>query len=290
MKYPIQKKKRKFSRKKREKKDKKSQPIPRIVIPSFFTLMNLLCGFLAIIYVAEAANPGEPQFMYAAWLIVLAGLFDAMDGFMARVANATSEFGIQLDSIADIVSFGVAPGFLVYHYGLEELQFLGVVIAALSPICGAVRLARFNVEAHDVKGDFFRGLPIPAHALIISSFYLTFSANPELFSGFKYGVTSILIPVQILVTFLMVTTIPFDKIPRFDKTSIKEHKGRYLLFIGYLIAIVLFQEYGLMAVFTMVIARGLVLGLIKFYKQAFGEDDEPEEDETVVIEDYQSGN
>lgn len=282
MKYPIQKKKRKFRRKKRKDNNRKSKPIPRIVVPSFFTLMNLLCGFLAIIYVAEA------RLTFAAWLIVLAGLFDAMDGFMARLANATSEFGIQLDSIADIVSFGVAPGFLVYHFGLHELQFLGVIVSALSPICGAVRLARFNVEAHDVKGDFFRGLPIPAHAIMICAFYLTFSANQEMFSNFQYGVTSVLIPVQIVVTFLMVTTIPFDKIPRFDKTSIKEHKGRYILFLGYLVAIILFQEYGLMAVFTVVIARGLILGGIKFWKQAFSDDEEPEEEEEVVIEDYQS--
>jgi CDP-diacylglycerol--serine O-phosphatidyltransferase len=179
----------------------------------------------------------------------------------------------------------------VYHYGLHELQFLGVIISALSPICGAVRLARFNVEARDVKGDFFRGLPIPAHAIMICAFYLAFYNSPEVFSGLKYGVNSVLIPVQIIVTFLMVTTIPFDKIPRFDKTSIKEHKGRYILFLSYLVAILLFQEYGLMAVFTVVIIRGLILGGMKFWKQAFGEDDDEldqEDEETVVIENYKT--
>ena len=105
MKYPIQKWKR--FRHRRKKRDKpKRKPIPRIVVPSFFTLMNLFCGFLAILSISEG------RLFFGAWLIVSAGLFDALDGFMARLSNATSQFGIELDSISDVVSFGVAPGFI----------------------------------------------------------------------------------------------------------------------------------------------------------------------------------
>lgn len=109
--------------------------------------MNLFCGFLAIISIAEG------RLFFGAWLIVFAGLFDALDGFMARLSNATSQFGIELDSICDVVSFGVAPGFLLYSYGLSELPFVGIILSALTPLCGAVRLARFNVEVQGERPD-----------------------------------------------------------------------------------------------------------------------------------------
>src|SRR5699024_8660341 len=98
MKYQIQKWKRFRRRKKKEQEGRARKQIPRIVVPSFFTLMNLFCGFLAIISISEG------RLFFGAWLIVFAGLFDALDGFMARLSNATSQFGIELDSISDVVS------------------------------------------------------------------------------------------------------------------------------------------------------------------------------------------
>lgn len=277
MKYPIQKWTHFRQRRKGKKKGKrKRKPIPRIIVPSFFTLMNLFCGFLAIISIAEG------QLFFGAWLIVVAGLFDTLDGFMARLSNATSQFGIELDSICDVVSFGVAPGFLLYSYGLSELPFVGIILSALPPLCGAVRLARFNVEAQSERPDYFRGLPIPAQAIMISAFYLTFYNRPELFSGFENGVNTVLIPLIVLLSFLMVSTIPFDKIPRFDKPSVKKYKGRIFLFLFYLVLIVVLQEIGLMIVFSAFILKGLALGAIRFWKEAFSENgdvEEPEEEE-----------
>jgi len=211
MKYPIQRLK---LRKKRERRKRK--PIPRIVIPSFFTLMNLFCGFLSIIMVAEG------NLVFGAWLIVVSGLFDALDGFMARLANATSEFGIELDSISDVVSFGVAPGFLLYTFTLHELDIIGIILSAL-----------------------------------------------------PHGFLSFIIPVVIVLSFLMVSTIPFDKIPRFDKTSVKKYKNRLILFFIYMLIIAIFQDIGLMIVFTFFILKGLVIGAIIFWKRAFTDDDEP---------------
>jgi len=285
MKYPIQNKNKFRKRKKRRKRKRFKRPIPRIVFPSFFTLMNLFCGFLAIINIAEG------RLNFGAWLIVFAGLFDAFDGFMARLSNATSEFGIQLDSISDVVSFGVAPGFLLYNFGMADLQFVGIIISSLPPLCGAVRLARFNVEVHQVGDEFFRGLPIPAQAVMISAFYLTFYTRLELFDVFKYGVNSVMIPIVIVLSFLMVSTVPFDKIPRFDKTTIKKHKGRLMLFIGYLVVIILLQEYGLMAVFTVFIFKGIILSGLKFWRQAYGDEeieDDEEDDEFIIIDDIHS--
>ncbi len=275
MKYPIQKWKRFRRRRRRKKKGdgRKRKQIPRTVIPSFFTLMNLFCGFLAIISISEG------RLFFGAWLIVFAGLFDALDGFMARLSNATSQFGIELDSISDVVSFGVAPGFLLYAFGLGEMPFVGIILSALPPLCGAVRLARYNVDVQESRTDFFKGLPIPAQAIMISAFYLTFYNQLEIFEGFEYGLNTVLIPLIVLLSFLMVSTIPFDKMPSFDRESIKKHKGKLSLFIIYGVLILLFQEVGLMIVFSAFVLKGIFMGAIFFWKEAFGEVDGLVEDE-----------
>lgn len=267
MKYPIQKWKR-FRRRRKKRNGRKRKPIPRIVVPSFFTLMNLFCGFLAIISIAEG------RLFFGAWLIVFAGLFDALDGFMARLSNATSQFGIELDSISDVVSFGVAPGFLLYEFGLAELPLVGILLSALPPLCGAVRLARFNVESKEPVLAYFKGLPIPAQALMIAAFYLTFHDRLYWFADFENGINSLLIPLIVLLSFLMVSTVPFDKMPSFDRASIQRYKGRLFLFIFYGILIVVLQEIGLMIVFSAFILKGLVLGAWIFWEEAFGEDEE----------------
>lgn len=274
MKYPIQKWKRFRKRRKRKRKENggKRKQIPRTVIPSFFTLMNLFCGFLAIISIAEG------RLFFGAWLIVFAGLFDALDGFMARLSNATSQFGIELDSISDVVSFGVAPGFLLYAFGLGDMPFVGIILSALTPLCGAVRLARYNVDAQETRGDFFKGLPIPGQALMIAAFYLTFYNQLEIFAGLEYGLNTVLVPLIVLLSFLMVSTIPFDKIPSFDRESIKKHKGKLSLFIFYGILILFFQEVGLMIVFSAFILKGIILGALSFWQDAFGNDDELSEE------------
>jgi CDP-diacylglycerol--serine O-phosphatidyltransferase len=266
MKYPIQKIQQYRLRRQKERKHRKQSP--RIVVPSFFTLMNLFSGFLSIIMVAEG------KLEIGAWLIVVAGLFDALDGFMARLANATSEFGIELDSISDIVSFGVAPGFLIYTFALSELALLGMILSALPPLCGAVRLARFNVEAKMGETVFFKGLPTPAQAVMLIAFFLTFRNRLEWFAGFEQGINAFLIPIVVILSFLMVSTVPFDKIPRFDRKSLKMYKGRLILFTVYLLVIIIFQDIGLMIVFSFFILKGIFLGIFVFWQQAFT--DEPD--------------
>lgn len=243
----------------RNLRKKFKKPIPRSVVPSFFTLMNLLCGFVAIIMIFEG------KLVTGAWLIVLAGLFDLLDGFMARLANATSNFGIELDSLSDVVSFGVAPGMLIYNFGLNQLGIAGILVSAFPALCGAVRLARFNVEAVTSNYSYFRGLPIPAQATMIVAFFLTFHGNTELFSVFQNGLNSVLIPLVILLSLLMVSTVPFDKVPRFKSGSGKKHKLMIMLYLVYLIVIVVFQEYGLMAVFSFFILRALFIASVNFW-------------------------
>src|SRR5437764_9004299 len=105
--------------------------------------MNLFCGFFAIVKASERTTPGIRA---AAWLIVLGGIFDALDDAMARLTKSSSEFGVELDSLADVVSFGAAPAFLLYAGFFYKWETGGVVLAALPAICGSLRLARFNVQ------------------------------------------------------------------------------------------------------------------------------------------------
>jgi CDP-diacylglycerol--serine O-phosphatidyltransferase len=264
MKYPIQKK-----RFRKRLKRRKFKPLPKIVVPSFFTLMNLFCGFLSIIFVHDG------NLTTGAWLIVLAGMFDALDGFMARLTNSTSEFGVELDSISDVVSFGVAPGFLIYNFALFELEIVGILLSALAPICGAIRLARFNVESKIKELSYFRGLPTPSYAIMLVAFYLTFRNRLGWFDGLENGLISVLIPIVVILSFLMVSTLPFDKMPRFDRDSVKKYKNRFILFVIYGVIIAIFQDIGLIIVFTAFIMKGIFLGVYIFWKQAFTDDPDP---------------
>jgi CDP-diacylglycerol--serine O-phosphatidyltransferase len=132
------------------------------ILPSLLTVGNVFAGFASII----AADQG--QFMRAAILLMLAAVLDNLDGRVARLTGTTSDFGLQFDSLADLVSFGLAPAFLVYQWGMTALGRTGWVAAFLFLICGAMRLARFNTQPASDK-SYFIGLPIPAAAIVIAT-------------------------------------------------------------------------------------------------------------------------
>ena len=133
------------------------------LIPSLFTAGNLMCGFFSVI----ATFNGD--FVYAAALIMLANILDGIDGYAARLTKTTSRFGVEFDSLADVVSFGVAPAVLVYIWALEPWRTWGWLAACTYVTCGALRLSRFNVQAQSGAKSYFVGLPIPAAAQMITS-------------------------------------------------------------------------------------------------------------------------
>lgn len=237
------------------------KPIPRVAVPSFFTLMNLLCGFGAIVQVFEGA------YDMAAWLILMAAFFDALDGMMARLTNSSSLFGVELDSLSDIVSFGVAPGILVYVFGLSEFGLLGLIVSALPALCGAVRLARFNVDV-ELEGDkpeYFRGLPIPAQAAALVTMILNFN-DATWFNEYSISSLSLLIPFVAVLAGLMVSTIPFDALPKPSATYIRNHPYKSLAcLISFLLTIFL-QQIGLLISIMAYVAMGLINGALKLYK------------------------
>jgi CDP-diacylglycerol--serine O-phosphatidyltransferase len=139
------------------------------VLPNLITTAGLFAGFYSII----ASLKGD--FFVAAVAIVAANVFDALDGRVARVTKSTSQFGIEYDSLCDLVAFGVAPGILVYHWALVPWGTWGWLAASLYLTCGALRLARFNVQYDNVEKRHFIGLPIPAAAEMIASTVLLYS-------------------------------------------------------------------------------------------------------------------
>ncbi|MBK8263038.1 MAG: CDP-diacylglycerol--serine O-phosphatidyltransferase [Nannocystis sp.] len=143
-----------------------------IIIPNSFTLASVFCGFYALSLCARLGVEGpESDALYkAAIAIAFGGFFDATDGRIARITKTQSEFGLQLDSLADVITFGVAPALLVYRWALEDLGRAGLFVAFLFLACGCIRLARFNVIATRDKGKagkYTQGLPIPVAATTI---------------------------------------------------------------------------------------------------------------------------
>jgi CDP-diacylglycerol--serine O-phosphatidyltransferase len=136
------------------------------LLPNIFTTGNLLCGFSSIV-----ASINE-HYVQAAMAILIAVGLDYLDGKVARLTNSSSAFGLEYDSLADLLSFGMAPGLLLYAWALRSFGPFGWLAAFLFVICGALRLARFNVQAMSVQKFTFTGLPIPAAAGVLASMVL----------------------------------------------------------------------------------------------------------------------
>jgi len=136
------------------------------LLPNILTLFTLFCGFYAIL-VAVKGN-----YIYAAWAIVIANIFDGLDGWVARLTGTTTRFGIELDSLSDLVAFGVAPAVLLYIWALMPFGRVGWAAAFLFVVCGALRLARYNVQMGSTESKAFTGMPIPGAATVVATFVL----------------------------------------------------------------------------------------------------------------------
>ena len=193
--------------------------INRAIIPNLFTIGNLLCGFLALRYVAEG------RYVPAAWLIVLGATLDNMDGRIARLIGRDSAFGIEFDSLADVCTFGVVPAFMLYHSLLASGW--GATLAFVFLLGGAFRLARYNVMSHESgKTDFFAGLPIPAAAIALSQFVVFTEHAWETAHAAQLGVM-----VTMFLTVLMVSRVEYDTVPSFRSGGLLD-RCKQVFFIG----------------------------------------------------------
>lgn len=235
------------------------------IVPSLFTLLNLFFGFFAIV------NAIKGNFVQASWLIVFAAVWDGIDGKVARLTHTYSDFGIQFDSITDVVSFGAAPAVLIYQVFLYKLGAAGVIISFVPLVFGAIRLARFNVNLDSFEKENFSGLPIPAMAVTLST-YVIF--NYDLWDGLRFAPA--LIPLVLLLSILMVSNVEYETLPRF---SFREGRKNSVLFVLLIIGI------GVIAVFREKVMFPLMLSMVLYYlfRSILHGEKEEEEDELLDI-------
>jgi CDP-diacylglycerol--serine O-phosphatidyltransferase len=202
------------------------------ILPNLITLSSVFCGFYSITVSAQAQR--EEEFYSAAVLIVFAMLFDMLDGRVARLTKTQSAFGLQIDSLADVLSFGAAPAVLVYEWTLKRLGTAGLIVSFVFVACGAIRLARFNVLSMGEGGKptkpskYIVGLPIPGAAGILVSIVVANHAVAGAIGRAEYAWG--IFAVTALLSFFMVSTIRFR--------SFKEVKlnVRTVLFVAFAIA------------------------------------------------------
>ncbi|MCI0570003.1 MAG: CDP-diacylglycerol--serine O-phosphatidyltransferase [Myxococcaceae bacterium] len=180
------------------------------ILPNLFTVSSIFCGFYAL---TRCVGDATPLALYQAALALLfSNFFDTFDGRVARLTRTQSQFGMELDSLADVVAFGVAPAVLVYRWALEPLGLLGVFIAFAFVACGALRLARFNVLARHVvteggTGAFFVGLPIPLAAVALNSLVIAHHViRGEALADSARAPVAV---ITVLLSLLMVSTVRY---------------------------------------------------------------------------------
>jgi|TARA_B110001452_G_scaffold130460_1_gene108365 CDP-diacylglycerol---serine O-phosphatidyltransferase len=208
----------------------------RMILPNAITLIGVCIGLSSIKFALDG------KFALAVIAILFAGLMDALDGRIARLINGTSKMGKELDSLGDVISFGVAPAFIMYFWNLQYLDKLGWFVCLIYVVCVALRLARFNVNSNEDsswKDNFFEGVPSPAGGIIVlMPLILSFSELGEIFFKINY---EIIVPVFfIMVSVLLISTIPTYS---FKKIVIPRKMTKFLLF-----GIVLF--FGALLIYT----------------------------------------
>jgi CDP-diacylglycerol--serine O-phosphatidyltransferase len=200
------------------------------ILPGMFTMGNLACGFGSIVLATGTAFPvpGTARNLFeAVWLIVLAAFFDFLDGLVARFSRTYSRFGVELDSLTDIVSFGVAPAVILVSYSLISRGNWAWILGFVYLMAASYRLARFNISASLEKKTNFVGLPVPSAAILIVS-YVLFSY--EIWGEIrmeKYFVILVL-----ATSALMVSTIEFEAMPRFDLSQPRNRVKLLFIFLA----------------------------------------------------------
>jgi len=233
-----------------------------MIFPNLITILGLLCGIYSIL-LSFMGN-----FTLAAYVIILAAIFDSLDGKVARLVKGTSEFGVQLDSLCDLVSFGVAPALLAYNWLLMPFGKIGIMAVFLYVAAGALRLARFNVQTGKISSDYFIGLPIPGAAVFITSAVL-FVRELNIHFGTDFTIMSIAIFFLVsiyLLAFLMVSSIPFYSFKNIS--YLKRHPFNALVIIVILIFIIgLYFEIIFFLLISLYISIGVILSLFKIRRK-----------------------
>jgi len=226
------------------------------ILPNLITSASLFCGFFALLRTLQE------DFFTAAVFILASGLLDGMDGKIARYTNTTSRFGVEFDSLADVIAFCVAPGILVYAWALEPFGRMGWLAAFLFVVCGALRLARFNLQGSTVESRFFSGLPTPAAAGVIATGILVY------YEAGDTGVSRhlMVLIVTYLLAFLMVSTFKYYGFKDID--LFRRKPFRWLVIAILLLIIIVWEPiYTLFGLFFAYFISGPIVSLVFLYRR-----------------------
>lgn len=242
------------SRGRRFRKDKMKKGI--YVLPNLFTTASMFCGFYSII----SSMKGE--FFLASGAILVAWVLDGLDGRMARMTNTTSKFGMEYDSLSDVIAFGVAPGILAYNWSLMPYGKWGWLVAFLFTTCGALRLARFNVQINIIDKSVFNGLPIPAAAIVLASTVILFD-----FIGIRgtFEHVSILIGV-VALSLLMVSSVKYYSFKDMNYFMKKPFMSSVLI-VGVLIIVIAEPQISIFVIASGYAISGPILTLFLLFRR-----------------------
>jgi CDP-diacylglycerol--serine O-phosphatidyltransferase len=238
--------------------------VTRSIIPNLFTLGNLFSGFLAIVHFAHGLDNSAAVYIGGMY-VAAAAIFDMLDGIVARWIRAASELGVELDSLCDVVSFGIAPSVMLYVLCYRDHGPAGLLLAALPAMAGAYRLARFNVELTSLEDKlYFRGLPIPAAALTLVSYGVFCLLPGRVPSEWIEATTNFAVVVTAAA---MVSRIRYDNIPRPTAKAIAKRPVFTIAFVG---GIVIAIVSGGLLVFPLMITyilQGAVRHAVRLLRQ-----------------------
>jgi len=226
------------------------------LLPNTLTLCSMLLGFYSILSTIKG------NYVYAAWAILFATIFDGLDGWVARLTNSTTKFGIELDSLSDLVSFGVAPAVMMYKWALAPFGRIGWAAAFWFMACGALRLARYDVQMGSTESKSFTGMPIPGAATIIASLILFYHEMLDM----PPGKNILILGLTVLLAFLMVSTLKYHGAKEID---FRQRKPFWILvaFVLGLTIIVMHPPISLFLFAMIYLLGGIIENIYLFYKK-----------------------
>jgi CDP-diacylglycerol--serine O-phosphatidyltransferase len=225
------------------------------ILPNSLTLCGMFFGFFSIV------SSIKGNYVNAAWAIMISDVFDGLDGWVARLTHSNTKFGIELDSLSDLVAFGVAPSVLVYNWAIEPFGRIGFAAAFLFAACGALRLARYNIQMGSTESKAFTGMPIPGAATVIATlvvfYHNVWEASPQK--------NIFVLLLTICLAFLMVSTLKFHGLKEIDFS--KRKPFWILVVIVFVFVLVVIHPAAALFVFAMVyLAEGIIENAYLFYR------------------------
>lgn len=234
------------------------------ILPNAFTVSSILCGLYAILQ-ATTDEAGGFSLYQAALAIFFAGFFDMFDGRVARLTKTQSDFGVQMDSLADVISFGVAPAVLVYKWALHSLGLFGMFAAFSFAVCGAIRLARFNVLAQRGQGSsrYFIGLPIPVAAFMLVGLVIAHHFT----LGTEVQAHRSVFALVVVLCYLMVSNVRYRTFKDFRPTASNLPVVALLAIVGMAVAVLVHASATLVLFVGGYIFFGLLAEVLRYPKE-----------------------